>query len=108
MLTLETAGQRVAVDLEEAERLTNEAIRAVAKLQTSMMNTRIDTELAQYEGQVSVVRVQQASGSLVEAMNHLAKAHKGMRSDFIRITCAPDDNERCPALETGEGLRNVA
>lgn len=99
MLTIETAGQRIAADLENAERQINEAIRAVARLQLTMMNARIDTDMAQYEGQTSVIRVQQASAAMVEGMNHLAKAHKGMRTDFIRITGGPDNSDRCPTQQ---------
>ena len=102
MLTVEAAGVRVAEDLEAAEAAVNEAMRRVARLQLSMMNTRLDTELAQYEGQTSVVRVSQANAALVDGMNHLAKAHKQMRADFLRVTAGPDDYERCPARNLTE------
>ena len=103
MLTLELAGHRVAEDLEAAELAVNEALRRVAILQVSMMNTRIDTEVAQYEGQTSVIRVNEAATALVEGMNHLAKAHKGLRADFLRVTGGPDNDERCPAVKPPSG-----
>ncbi len=98
MLDLQTAGTRIAEDLDAAERLANETLRAVARLQVSMMNARIDSDLTPYDGQIAVVRVQQASASLVEAQGNLAKAHKSMREDFIKMTglTPPEDGDRCP------------
>ena len=60
------------------------------------MNLRIETDIAPYEGQVSVVRVQEAQSKAVSLQTDLLKAHKGLRSDFSRITMVPDDGDRCP------------
>lgn len=102
MLTLETAARRVAADLEKAEMFANELQRSLAQLQLSMMNLRIDTEVAPYEGQLSVMRVQEAQSKAVSLQSDLLKAHKGLRADFTRITMLPDDQNRCPteAIET--------
>lgn len=100
MLTIETASRRVTADLDKAENLANELQRAIAQLQLSMMNLRIDTDIAPYEGQVSVVRVQQAQAKAVALQSDLLKAHKGLRSDFTRITMVPDDGDPCPTRRT--------
>ena len=107
MLTVEAAGVRIAADLEEAERLTNECIRAYARLQTSMMNVRLETELPQYQGQLAVVRLQEAQKNQVDAMSQLAKVHKSMREDYIKVTGLPDQGGRCPAPPSGS-LQEVA
>lgn len=96
MLTFEAASVRVTEDLEQAEILANEALRANARLMQSMMNLRIETDLRPYEGQIAVMRVQEATAALVEAQNALAKAHKSLRSDFQRITMHADDSDPCP------------
>tara|TARA_A100001391_G_scaffold78331_1_gene50551 strand:- start:11269 stop:11595 length:327 start_codon:yes stop_codon:yes gene_type:complete len=96
MLSVETAGVRIAAELEEAERLTNECMRAYARLQMSMMSVRLDTELPQYQGHTAVMRVQEAQKAQVEAMGQLARAHKAMRDDFLTITAIPDTIGRCP------------
>lgn len=107
MLTFETASLRVTEDLNQAERMANEALRANSRLMQSMMNLRIDTDLRPYEGQIAVVRVQEASAALVEAQNALAKAHKTLRGDFQRITSHADDNDPCPVtpIKQPSGLR---
>ena len=96
MLTVETAGVRVAADLEEAERLSNECMRAYARLQMSMMTVRLETDLPQYQGHTAVMRVQEAQKAQVEAMGQLARAHKAMRDDFLTVTGMPDEIGRCP------------
>lgn len=96
MLPIRAAGKRIADDLDRAERLANESLRATAMLQVSMMNARIDSELSPYEGQIAVIRVQEAAQQLVEAQGNLAKAHKALRTDFIRVVGLPDTNDRCP------------
>ncbi|MDG6078090.1 hypothetical protein E3U23_02635 [Erythrobacter litoralis] len=96
MLPIELAGKRIAEDLDAAERLANEFLRAAAKLQTSMMNACIDSELSPHDGQVAVARVQEAQSQIVGARANLLKAHKSMRSDFIRIVGLPDTFTRCP------------
>ncbi len=96
MLTIEAAGARVASDLEDAERLTNESLRALARLQLSMLNVRLDTELPQYQGQLAVVRLQEAQKQMVDAMSNLTKVHKSMREDYLKITGLPDAPGRCP------------
>ena len=96
MLTVETAGVRVAADLEEAERLSNECMRAFARLQMSMMNIRLETDLPQYQGHTAVMRVQEAQRAQVEAMGQLARAHKAMRDEFLTVTGMPDRLGRCP------------
>jgi hypothetical protein len=108
MLTFEAASLRVTEDLDQAERLANEALRANARLMQSMMNLRIDTDLRPYEGQIAVVRVQEATAALVEAQNALAKAHKTLRADFIRISSHADDYEPCPSRKPPSGIREVA
>ncbi|RIV89218.1 hypothetical protein [Aurantiacibacter zhengii] len=96
MLTVETAGKRVATDLEDAERLTNETLRAMSRLQHSMLNVRLDTELPQYQGQMAIIRLQEAQKHLVDAMTNLTKMHKSLRDDFTKITGLPDEPGRCP------------
>ena len=96
MLTFDAASLRIASDLDRAEKLANELQRALAQLQLSMMNMRIDTDVAPYEGQISVVRVQEAQSKAVGLQSDLLKAHKGLRADFSRITMLPDDQDRCP------------
>lgn len=108
MLSFEVASKRVAEDLERAENLANELQRAIAQLQLSMMNLRIDTGIAAYEGQLSVVRVQEAQSKAVALQSDLLKAHKGLRSDFTRITMVPDDRDRCPTEGTDTNIRKVA
>lgn len=108
MLSFEVASKRVAEDLERAENLANELQRAIAQLQLSMMNLRIDTGIAAYEGQLSVVRVQEAQSKAVALQSDLLKAHKGLRSDFTRITMVPDDRDRCPTQGTVPKIREVA
>ena len=108
MLTVELASQRVASDLERAEKLANELQRAIAHLQVSMMNLRIDTDIAAYEGQLSVVRVQEAQAKAVALQGDLLKAHKGLRADFCRITMIPDDQVRCPTQGATAAIRDVA
>ena len=98
-LPIELAGKRIADDLDAAERSANELLRHLALLQVSMMNARIDSDLAPYDGQIAVARVQQAQSQTVEAMGNLAKAHTSMRKEFIEITGYPDIG-RCPV----EGL----
>jgi len=97
MLTIEAAGARVAQDLEDAERLTNESLRVLARLQLSMMNLRLDTDLPQYQGQTAVIRLQEAQKQMVDAMSNLTRVHKSMRDDFTKITSLPDEPGRCPA-----------
>lgn len=104
MLTIETAGVRVAADLEEAERLTNECMRAYARLQMSMMNVRLETDLPQYQGHTAVMRVQEAQKAQVEAMGQLARAHKAMRDDFLTVTGMPETIGRCPT----KGIQEAA
>ncbi|WP_338243168.1 hypothetical protein [Aurantiacibacter hainanensis] len=108
MLTFEAASQRIAADLEQAEILANELQRAIARLQLSMMNLRLDTDIAPYEGQASVIRVQEAQSKAVALQSDLLKAHKGLRSDFTRITMVPDDRDRCPAEPFTTGARDAA
>ena len=96
MLTVENAGVRIAEDLETAERLTNECMRAYARLLQSMMNVRLDTDLPQYQGQTAVMRLQEAQKHQVDAMSHLARVHKSMREDFLQITNVADEIGRCP------------
>ena len=96
MLTIEVAGTRVAQDLEAAEEAINEALRRIARLQGSMMNLRIDTDLPQYEGQTSVVRVNKANTCLIDGMTHLAQAHKGLKTNYERISAGFEDGDRCP------------
>ena len=96
MLTVENAGVRVAAELEEAERLTNECMRAYARLQMSMMTVRLETDLPQYQGHTAVMRVQEAQKAQVEAMGQLARAHKAMRDDFLTVTGLPETYGRCP------------
>ncbi len=108
MLTIETAARRVAADLDKAEKLANELHRALAQLQLSMMNLRIDTDIAPYEGQISVIRVQEAQSKAVALQSDLLKAHKGLRSDFSRITMVPDDGDRCPTDPQQPGLSRAA
>ncbi|WAT17934.1 hypothetical protein OZN62_13615 [Aurantiacibacter sp. MUD11] len=100
MLTVEAAGARVARDLEDAERMTNETLRAMSRLQMSMLNVRLDTDLPQYQGQIAVIRLQEAQKQMVDAMTNLTKVHKAMRDDFTKITGLPDEPGRCPV--TGE------
>lgn len=95
-LTVEAASVRVADDLENAERAANESLRAKARLLESMMITRLEADLPQYEGQIAVIRLQQAIANDVAAMGDLAKAHKSLRSDFIKITMIPDMPGVCP------------
>lgn len=104
MLSVEAAGARVARDLEEAERFTNESLRALARLNVSMMNVRLDTELPQYQGQTAVIRLQEAQKQMVDAMSNLTRVHKSLRDDFTRITGLPDTPQRCPT----EGISEVA
>ena len=95
-LTIQAAGIRIAADLDAAERSANETLRHIAQLQMSMMNARNDTDLNPHDGQIAVVRVQQAATKLVEATSELAKAHKSMRAEFVEITGWPDVNGSCP------------
>lgn len=108
MLTLEAASVRIADDLEEAERLTNECIRAYARLQQSMINIRLDTDLPQYQGQLAVVRLQEAQKNQVDAMSQLAKVHKSMREDYLKITGLPDEVGRCAVTRVSEVAKGVA
>lgn len=108
MLPINLAGKRIADDLDAAERLANESLRANAQLLLSMMNARIDSDLAPYDGQLAVSRVQQAIQQIVEAQNNLAKAHKSMRAEFIEITGVGDENRRCPMGSSGIGDTSVA
>lgn len=96
MLTIEAAGVRIAAELEDAERLTNECLRAYARLQQSMMNVRLETDLPQYQGHTAVMRLQEAQKHQVEAMGQLARLHKSMRDDFLTITGLPETFGRCP------------
>ena len=89
-LTVETAGIRIANNLDDAERAANEALRSKARLLESMMTTRLETELPQYQGHLAVMRLQKAISDDVSSMGELAKAHKSMRDDFTRITAIPD------------------
>ena len=95
-LSIPIAAKRIASELDSAERLANETLRATAALQVSMMNLRIDGGVAPYESQMSVLRVQQAQAKIVEAQSELAKAHKTLRADFEKITMVPDTDARCP------------
>ncbi|MCL6252264.1 hypothetical protein M3P36_14575 [Altererythrobacter sp. KTW20L] len=109
MLTVEAAGARVARDLEEAERFTNESLRALARLNVSMMNVRLDTDLPQYQGQTAVIRLQEAQKQMVDAMSNLTRVHKSLRDDFTRITGLPDTPKRCPTQGISEtAVKNVA
>lgn len=108
MLTFENASLRVTEDLDTAERLANEALRASSRLMQSMMNLRIDTDLRPYEGQIAVVRVQEATAALVDAQNALAKAHKTLRADFERISSHADNYDPCPTRRPPSGLQEVA
>ncbi len=96
MLTVEAAGVRIAHELEDAERLTNECLRAYAKLQQSMMNVRLETELPQYQGHTAVMRLQEAQKHQVDAMSQLVRVHTSMREDFIKVTGTVDRGGRCP------------
>ena len=96
MLTIEAAGTRVAQELEATETAINEALRCVARLQGAMINARMDTGLAQYEGQPALARVGQANSALMESMNHVLRAHKGVRADFERVSAGLEDGDRCP------------
>lgn len=108
MLTIETAGIRIAADLEQAEALANECLRAHALLMTSMMNLRLETGVAPYEGQIAVSRVQTAMNKIVEAQGDLAKAHKSMREGYIKITGGPDDPFKCPLASLGKVTSEAA
>ncbi|WP_156170096.1 hypothetical protein [Aurantiacibacter luteus] len=94
---VEVMGIRVADRLATAENLANQTLRAFAALQQSMMDVRTDSDVAPYEGQIAVMRVQAAAGKIVEAQSELFKAHKSLRADFCRITMLPDSNSDCPA-----------
>src|SRR5690606_35642602 len=96
MLSVEASGDRVARDLEEAERFTNERLRALARLNISMMNVRLDTDLPQYQVQTAVIRLQEALKHMVDAMRNLTPVHKSLRDDFTKITGLPDAPGRCP------------
>ncbi|MXO71874.1 hypothetical protein [Alteraurantiacibacter buctensis] len=102
MLTVEIAGARVARDLEEAERMTNESLRALARLNVSMMNVRLDTDVPQYQGQTALIRLQEAQRHMVDAMSNLTRVHKSLRDDFTKITALPDTPGRCPATEVAK------
>ena len=101
-LSLQAAGVRIAEDLDVAEQSANECLRNLAKLQHSMMNARIDSDLAPYEGQAAVTRIQAAMANLVDAQGDIARAHAAMRKRFIELADIPDTNGRCPtaAIET--------
>ena len=103
-LPLHAAGTRIAADLAEAERLSNEYVRCLARLQGSMMNARLDSEMEPYDGQIAVVRVQEAQSQAVQSQGNLFKAHTSMRSDFVRMADVPDVIGRCPT----EGSANIA
>jgi|GEM_PF-1973804 len=105
---VEVMGRRVANRLATAEDMANHNLRAHAELMQSMMDVRIDSEIAPYEGQLAVARVQSAMSKLVEAQADLAKAHKMLRSDFQKITMIPDDGERCPTEGLTEGMQAAA
>lgn len=108
-MPVEFAGRRVAEDLAAAEDLANQNLHAHAKLMQSMMDVRIKTDVAPYEGMTAVMRVQTAMSKLVEAQAEIAKAHKGLRSDFTRITAIPDDGTRCPTQQPFvEGVKTAA
>ena len=108
MLSVETAGARVARDLEEAERFTNESLRALARLNVSMMNVRLDTDLPQYQGQAAVIRLQEAQKAMVDAMSHLTRVHKSLRDDFTKITGLPDEPGRCPTKKPAGLIEDAA
>lgn len=96
MLTIPAAGTRFARELEDAEMLTNQAIAAYAKIKQTMVAVRLDTDLPQYAGQESLMRLQKGETLLVEAMSNLARVHAGLRKDFIRETASPDMPGHCP------------
>ena len=106
-LPLEVAGRRVAAKLADAEDLANQSLRAHAGLMQSMMDARMSADIAPYEGQIAVMRVQAAMSKIVEGQAELAKAHKSLRADFTRITMLPETGEPCPLKVAGE-LREVA
>lgn len=107
MLTIEAAGQRIAADLDDVENATNEAMRKLARLQVSMMNARLDSDLRPYDGQLAVMRVAEAQQQLVAVMSNLAKAHKSMRDDFTKIKMPTDDNDRCPVRQAPQGAQGI-
>ena len=104
MLTIPAAGPRVARELEIAERLTNDTIASYADIKKTMMAIRRDTEVPQYAGQDTLMRLQKAEQCLVDAMTNLARVHKGLREEFIEVTSGPEII-KCPAgsLETTFG-----
>lgn len=105
MLSLQTAGVRIADDLDKVERLTNELLRATAQLQTSMMNACIDSELSPHDGQLPLARLQQAQSQIVDARGNFLRAHKSMREEFIKrteVTAVPDTWVRCPTAQLQE------
>ena len=106
-MTVEIAGQRVKRVLESAERMTNETSRAYAELQTAMLDVRLETDLPQYQGQVAMLRLQEAQKLVIEAQGQLARVHKAMREEFIEVTAGPDE-PRCPIKPTGFMEVNVA
>ena len=103
-MTVEIAGRRVKRVLEAAERSTNETSRAYAELQTAMLDVRLETELPQYQGQVAMMRLQEAQRHVIEAQGQLARVHKEMRDQFIDVTAGPDE-PRCPI--GGDSLQEV-
>lgn len=105
---IKVMGRRVAERLAVAEDLANQNLRAHAALLQSMMDVRTDTDVAPYEGQIAVARLQSAMSKLVEAQSDLAKAHKTLRTDFCRITMIPDDGEPCPTNPFVEAVREAA
>lgn len=96
-LTVEAAGVRVASDLEAAERQLNEALLSKAKLLQSLLMTRLDTGLPQYEGQIAIVRLQEAIKADIDSMNSLIRTHKSLRSNYLSVTGTADEPGRCPA-----------
>ena len=106
--TVEIMGMRVADRLAEAEDLTNQTLKAFAALQQSMMDVRTETEIAPYEGQMAVIRLQTAMGKIVEAQGELFKSHKSLRTDFCKITMIPDDGSRCPTKLHNSAEKQVA
>lgn len=105
---VEIIGRRVADNLAHAEDLANKSLHAHAALLQSMMDVRTQTDVAPYEGQIAVMRVQAAMSKIVEAQGEIAKAHKSMRADFCRITMIPDNGERCPTDPSIVGIKQAA
>lgn len=74
------ATARIARQLKDAERKTDEALIALTELTATLLRARLSTDVAPHTGQTAIMRLIKAQGSFVDGGNNIFRVHDVMSS----------------------------